>query len=69
MKIQQVVARSYVQEMTTIVVHCNPIKGLKEFVYTNSLYCGIVPLSDNTTEPIDSLKYVSSSLEGSEPIY
>ena len=62
-------ARSYVQEMTTAIVHCNPIEGLGEFFYTNALSCGVVPLSENKEEIIDSSEYVSSSLEVSEPIY
>ena len=69
MNIQQVVAISSIQETSTIVVHCNSIEGLKEFVDINSLSCGSVSLTNNMEEPIDTLKDVSSSLEGSEPIY
>ena len=68
-KIQQVVERSSFQETSTSVVHCKLVEGLGKFVYTNALSCGVVPLSGNKEEPIYSSEDVSSSLEGSEPIY
>ena len=68
-KIQQVVERSSFQEMSTSVVHCNPIEGLGEFFYTKALSCGVVPLSENKEEIIDSSEYVSSCLEVIEPNY
>ena len=54
--------------MSTNVVHCKPIEGLGEFIYTISISCGNVPLSNNKEDPIDTSEYVSSSLEGSELI-
>eukprot|EP00253_Pinus_taeda_P002117 PITA_02117 len=71
-KSQQVVARSSCQETSTSIVHCGQVEGRGEqeyTVYTNAFSCGVVPLSDNKGEPIESSEDVSSSLEGSEPIY
>lgn len=71
-KSQQVVARSSCQETSTSIVHCGQVevRGEQEYtVYTNAFSCGVVPLSDNKGEPIESSEDVSSSLEGSEPIY
>jgi hypothetical protein len=71
-EIQQVMARNSCQETSTSIVHCRPVEGLGEqeyTVYTNAFSSGGVPLSDNKGEPIDSSEDVSSSLEGSEPIY
>lgn len=71
-KSQQVVARSSCQETSTSIVHCGQVEGRGEqeyTVYTNAFSCGVVSPSDNKGEPIESSEDVSSSLEGSEPIY
>ncbi|XP_057834807.1 uncharacterized protein LOC131045273 isoform X1 [Cryptomeria japonica] len=69
---EEVMVKSPCQESIIDSACGKPTEGLQEqesSVCNNALSQWGLPLSDNKREPIDSSEDVSSSLEGSEPIY